>query len=87
MYFVYILLSEKDKRTYVGYTKDLTARLHLHNLGRVKATKYRRPLHLFLSEEFQNEQNAKQRELWWKSSSGRSELKKIFKKQLQNYLA
>lgn len=79
MYFVYILLSERDKRTYTGYTKDLQARLQLHSSGQVKATKHRLPLRLILSEEFKTEQEAKKRERWWKSSSGRNRMKEIFK--------
>lgn len=84
MFYVYILLSEKDKRTYTGYSNDWKARLKLHNGGFVKATKNRRPLKLFHLEEFQTEQEAKERELWWKSSSGRNELKKIFKQKEKN---
>ena len=75
MYFTYILYSEKDKRTYVGYSEDLKNRLHLHNSGQVKATKYRRPLRLLHYEKFRTKKEAKERELWWKSSSGRKELK------------
>ncbi|MEK7180583.1 MAG: GIY-YIG nuclease family protein [Patescibacteria group bacterium] len=78
MYFVYILLSYKDNRTYVGYAKNLTARLYEHNCGRVKATKHRRPFKMFYSEQFPTLKEAKKRELWWKSSRGRSELKKFF---------
>lgn len=80
MYFVYILLSCKDKRTYVGYTKNLEIRLQQHNAGRVKATKFRRPLQLLHFEKFQTLGEAKQRELWWKSSSGRIKLKYFFNK-------
>jgi putative endonuclease len=78
MYFVYILLSEKDNRTYVGYTHDLSARLKRHNAGYVSATKNRRPLRVFFYEEFETEREAKERELWWKSSTGRNNLKKMF---------
>ena len=39
MYFVYMLLSlDKFKHTYVGYTKNLSDRLKLHNCG--KGAKY-----------------------------------------------
>ena len=82
MYFVYILLSNKDGRTYVGYTKDLKERLRLHNSGQVSATKHRRPLGIFLYEKFDSEQKAKCRELWWKSSSGRNKLKEIFRERI-----
>ena len=78
MYFVYILISEKVQRTYVGYSDNVERRLTQHNAGQVTATKYRRPLRIFHLEEFQTMKEAKARELWWKSGSGRNELKKLF---------
>jgi putative endonuclease len=80
MYFVYILLGEKDHRTYVGYSNNVMARLKRHNAGHVAATKNRRPLRILFYEKFETEKEAKERELWWKSSSGRNKLKEIFKK-------
>ena len=62
----------------MGYTKDLKERLKIHNLGEVKATKHRRPLRVFFYETFSTMQEAKKRELWWKSSSGRNKLKELF---------
>jgi putative endonuclease len=41
MFYVYILLSEKDGNLYVGYTPDLKKRFEKHNNGYVIATKYR----------------------------------------------
>jgi len=79
MYHVYILISEKDGRTYVGYTHSLEERLRQHNNGQVNATKNRRPLKFFYTEEFETLAEAKERELWWKSSSGRRKLKELFK--------
>ena len=78
MYYVYILISEKDQRTYVGYTQDLQERFKCHNSGRVMATKNRRPLVLLYREEFETMKEAKRRELWWKSSTGRKKLKGLF---------
>ena len=78
MFSVYILLSEKDKRTYVGYSHDVNQRLRQHNSGQVRATRHRLPLRVLFTEEFETEAEAKSRELWWKSSSGRSELKRYF---------
>ena len=78
MYYVYILISEKDQRTYVGYTQDLQERFKCHNSGRVMATKNRRPLVLLYREEFETMIQAKRRELWWKSSTGRKKLKGLF---------
>lgn len=78
MYYTYILQSQKDKRTYAGYTKDFEERFKKHNSGQVKSTKYRRPFDILLLEEFQTLAEAKHRELWWKSGRGRIELKKLF---------
>ncbi|KKU53303.1 MAG: hypothetical protein UY24_C0015G0006 [Parcubacteria group bacterium GW2011_GWA1_48_11b] len=79
MYYVYILLSEKDQRTYVGYTHNIQERLARHNSGSVMATKHRRPFKIFYTEEFETMTEAKDRELWWKSTSGRRKLKELFK--------
>ncbi|MBI2446736.1 MAG: GIY-YIG nuclease family protein [Parcubacteria group bacterium] len=78
MYFVYILKSSKDSRTYVGYTSNLEERLKRHNSGQVIATKHRLPLKLLFSEKFETEQEAKKRERYWKNGGGRRKLKDIF---------
>jgi len=78
MFYVYILQSLKDKRTYVGYTHELVQRLTKHSKGFVRSTKYRRPLELLFTEKFKTEQEAKKRELWWKSGAGRRKLKHYF---------
>lgn len=78
MYYVYTLLSEEDNRTYVGYTNDIERRLQEHKNGQVEATEYRRPLKLFHLEKFQSKQEAKERERWYKSSSGRNKMRELF---------
>ncbi|MBX4189946.1 GIY-YIG nuclease family protein [Candidatus Parcubacteria bacterium] len=78
MYYIYILQSQKDKRTYVGYTKDFEERFKKHSSGQVRSTKYRRPFKLLLLEKFEDMSKAKRRELWWKSGRGRVELSKFF---------
>ncbi len=78
MYFVYMLQSLKDNRTYVGYTNDFERRLKEHNSGKSRATKYRTPFKLLFKEEFVDLAEAKKRELWWKSSAGRRRLKEYF---------
>lgn len=79
MYYVYILQSLKDSRTYVGHTNDLVRRLKEHNSGQSIATKYRAPFKLLFCEEFATATDAKKRELYWKSGGGRRKLKKLFK--------
>jgi putative endonuclease len=78
MYYIYILQSLKDKRTYVGYSHDIQNRLLRHNAGQVPATQNRRPLKLIFSESFETEQQVKQRELYWKSGAGRRKMKFLF---------
>ncbi|MCW9066451.1 MAG: GIY-YIG nuclease family protein [Ignavibacteriaceae bacterium] len=79
MYYVYILLSEKDNIRYVGYTKNLKRRINEHNSGSVKSTKNRRPLKLIYSEEYESKGDAMKREKFFKSGLGRSFLKSINK--------
>ena len=79
MYFVYIIKSEKDSRTYTGYTSNIDKRLKMHNTGYNRSTKSRRPFTLLHSESFETMSLAKERELWWKSSSGRKKMKELFK--------
>lgn len=78
MFYTYILLSEKDSRTYVGYCKNIQIRLKNHNTGLVKSTKHRRPFKLLYLEEHQTMALAKHRERYWKSGGGRRKLKKFY---------
>ena len=45
-YRVYVIISLKDKKLYVGYTTDLTERLTAHFKGQVGSTAPRRPFRL-----------------------------------------
>lgn len=75
MFYVYILFSEKDGKLYIGYAEDLRKRLEKHTNGFVKATKNRRPLKLIYYEAYQEESDAKRRELYLKGGNGREVLK------------
>jgi len=76
MYYVYILLSLKDKKFYVGYTSALKRRLIEHKNGKVKSTKNRRPLKLLCFEAYLFKKEAMNREKFLKSSDGRKDLRK-----------
>ncbi len=82
MFFLYVLKSLKDKRTYVGHTADIERRLCEHNSGRVPATKNRQPLIILKIETHATLGEAKKRELYWKSGAGRRRLKELFKKEM-----
>lgn len=62
MYYFYILVSKKDKKLYLGSTKDLQNRFKLHIDGKVHSTKYRRPLVLVYYESYKSEHDARDRE-------------------------
>ncbi len=62
MFFVYILKSKKDRNLYTGYTNNLRKRLKEHNLGLVRPTKSRKPLHLVYYEAYVSKQDAIKRE-------------------------
>ena len=78
MYYVYLLLSQKDKRTYLGSTDNLARRLNEHNTGKSISTKARVPFKLIYQEEHGSLKEARTREKYLKSRSGRRELKNIF---------
>jgi len=75
MQYVYVLLSKKDHDLYTGCTKDLKARLKLHNAKKVDSTKKRTPLELIYYEAYLNETDAYLREKYLKTRYGRNFLK------------
>ena len=76
MFYFYILLSEKDKKFYYGYTGNLQRRMIEHKEGKVVATKNRRPVKLVYYEEYGEKSQAEIRERQVKKSGRlRKELK------------
>lgn len=75
MQHVYVLLSEKDRRLYIGTTSDIKKRLEQHNSGYVLATKNRRPFKLLYLESYSELSDAKRRERYLKGGKGHNELK------------
>lgn len=84
-YYVYILLSLKDKKFYTGFTTDLRNRLSQHARGEVISTKNRLPVKLIHYEYFINEEDARSREVFLKSGFGRKQLKNSLKNTLIEY--
>ncbi len=82
MFYTYLLESLADKSWYIGYSADLKARFISHNKGKNAATKNKRPWELIYYEAYKNRLDAKKREKFLKSGSGR----KFLRKQLLNYL-
>jgi len=65
-YYTYVLLSEKDKKHYTGYTKNLKLRFEKNSKGLVDSTKNRRPLKLIYFEACLNQKDALKREKYLK---------------------
>ena len=74
-YCVYILFSEKDCLLYIGFTTNLTNRVDKHNSGGVISTAPRRPLKLIFCEYYLFEEDARAREMYFKTSMGKKALK------------
>ncbi len=72
MYYVYILKSLKLGILYYGYTEDLKRRFEEHNSGKSQFTKGYLPWKLVWYCAFEEEQKAKEFELYLKSGSGKA---------------
>ena len=75
MYYVYVLLSEKDAKFYTGFTDDLKRRVDEHNAGRVQSTVKRRPLKLVYYEACLHQDDAIHREKYLKTTYGKQYLR------------
>ena len=78
MFIIYVLKSNTTRKSYVGVTNDIKRRLKEHNSGKHFYTKRYLPWEIIHQEEFNNFKNARSRELFLKSTSGRRFLKKLF---------
>ena len=77
MYYVYILLNEAKNRTYTGVAKDVSERLAEHNAGKVKSSRPYRPYIIIHTESFSTLREARQKEKFYKSTTGRRRLKEM----------
>ena len=82
MFYTYTLVSQKDNKYYVGYTKELKQRVMQHNKGFVESTKKRRPLKLVYYEACLNQSDATKREKNFKTYHGRM----FIKRRIESYL-
>jgi len=77
MFYVYILINETNTGTYTGVTDDIKRRLKEHNLGKVKSSNPYRPYKVIHMETFATLKEARQKEKFYKSTTGRRKLKQI----------
>lgn len=81
MNFIYILVSEKNGKFYIGSTNNLERRLGEHNFGKTKSIKNLRPLKLVFKKEFESLLEARQMEIKLKKSKNRTIIERIVKDQ------
>jgi len=78
MFTVYILISKKNGKRYVGVTgKSVIDRLGEHNSGSNKWTRANKPFDLAYKENYDNKTDALRRERFLKSGQGRKFLDSI----------
>lgn len=87
-YYVYVLLSKKDKKYYIGFSTNVYKRLVQHNSGKTISTSNRRPLEIIYYEAFISKTDALRREKYLKTTKGKKGLKLILRKtnQLKGYM-
>jgi putative endonuclease len=78
-FYVYVLQSLKNPSLYIGYTHDLRKRLEKHNRRLNFSTKSGAPWKLIFYEAYINEEDAKRREKYLKTSQGSRLLKRMLK--------
>ncbi len=75
-FFVYVLVSKtRGLRFYVGMSESVDNRVKEHNSGKTKSTKGYRPWELFFFEECNSRIEAREREKYYKSGSGKESIK------------
>ncbi|WP_073217783.1 GIY-YIG nuclease family protein [Aequorivita viscosa] len=77
MFFVYAISSLSKNYIYVGMTDDIDRRLKQHNGGYERTTKPYCPYILLYSEVAGNRVDARLREKYWKSGTGKRQLRKM----------
>ena len=76
-YLVYILKSKIKEITYVGFTNDIERRLIEHNIGKSKFTSIYKSWEVVYVEEYASKEDARKREKYFKSATGRRLIRKI----------
>ena len=79
VYWTYVLISLSKPKTYTGITSDINRRLKEHNSGKEKTTKPYLPYKLLHLEEHKTLRDARRREIYFKSTSGRRTIRRLLK--------
>ncbi len=77
MYNVYAIKSLNKDYIYAGLTNNISRRLHQHNNGLERTTKFYKPFKLIYIEKFETRKEARNKEKYLKSGCGKEYLKNI----------
>ena len=77
LFCTYILVSEKNRRYYIGHTSDLAERLITHNAGKVKSTRNKGPWKCVYFEKYDSKLEANRRELEIKKQKKRKYIEEL----------
>jgi len=78
-HYVYVLRSLRDGLLYIGSTNDLKERFAMHNRGLIDSTRPRRPFELIFYESYRDVHDTKRREIYVKTSKGKTTLRSMLK--------
>lgn len=78
-WYVYLLLSKKTGKWYIGSARNMQKRILSHNAGKNRSTKYGVPWKVIYCEIGLNQKDARAREKYLKSGQGRRYLKNRLK--------
>ena len=84
-YYVYVLFSDRDKKLYIGFSRNVFKRLVQHNEGKTIRTAGRRPLQLIYYEAHLRKEDALRRESYFKTNSGKRTLQIVLKSTLDQF--
>ena len=75
--YLYIIESLKNGQFYIGSSTDVAKRLKMHNSGRVKATRHKRPYTIKFVQKFEDVHVAQKHERRLKNLKRKDYLEKI----------
>ena len=78
MYHVYILVSERHQRLFIGLSNDPNRRLKEHNAGQVRSTKPYAPYKLVFSKKCASRKEARRIEKLFKTGCWRERINKFY---------
>ncbi len=81
-HYIYVLLSKRDKKFYIGSTNNIKRRLKEHQAGKNISTAKRLPVELIYFESHLSKEDALRREKYFKTTKGKTTLRQMIRNSL-----